>query len=141
MTFQSAVTLIKKQPDGQAEQREVLLSEEEHIHQQLHQVGLSNDGPEEEFADEAGRDGLQERGRQEDPGKALRVTRVQDLHHFAESVLGLLLQALHKQSGLQVWNIWPNKRTLESRTYTVQRRWRGMRSRGRRWKTRGKKED
>lgn len=94
----------------QVKQGDVFLSEEEHVHQQLHQVGLSNDRPEEEFADEAWCDGLQQRGCQEDPGKALLMTRVEDLHHFTESMLGLLLQALHKQSGLQVWNIWPQKR-------------------------------
>lgn len=86
------------------------LSEEEHVYQQLHQVGLSNDGPKEEFTDEAGCDGLQQRGRQEDPGKTLLVKEVESLNHFAESVLGLLLQALHKESSLQVWNIWPTKR-------------------------------
>lgn len=100
----------KEAADGQVKQKNVFLSEEEHVHQQLHQVGLSNDRPEEEFADKAGCDGLEKRGRQKDSGKALLVTRVEDLHHFIESVLGLLLQTLHKQSGLQVWNIWPKKR-------------------------------
>lgn len=102
--------LDNKAADGQVQKRDASLSEEEHVHQQLHQVGLSNDWPKEEFANEAGCDGLQKRGRKEDPGKALLVTGVEDLHHFSESVLGLLLQALHKQSGPQVWNIWPKKR-------------------------------
>lgn len=100
MTFQTTVTsAVREAAKGQVKHRDVSLSEEEHVHQQLHQVSLSNDGPEEEFADEAGCDGLQQRGCQEDPGKAILVTGVEDLHHFAQGVLGLLLQALHKQCG------------------------------------------
>lgn len=96
--------------DRQVHQTSGSLSEEEHVDQQLNQVGLSNDGPEEEFADEAGRDALQQGGRQKDPGEALLVAGVEDLHHLAEGMLRFLLKALHKQSGLQVWNICPKRR-------------------------------
>lgn len=75
------------------------------MEQQLQQVGLADDGPEEELAEQAGRDAVQQRGRQQDPGEAVLVARVQEQHHLAEGLLGLLLQALHKHCGLQVWNI------------------------------------
>ena len=76
-----------------------LLSAEEHVDQQLQQVGLAYHGPEEEFSDEAGRDALQQGGCEEDSSEAL-LAGLDELDHLAEGVLGLLLQAFHKESCL-----------------------------------------
>lgn len=76
------------------------LSEEEHVDQQLQQVGLSDDRPEKEFRDEAGCDALQHGGCEEDSSEALLVPRVEDLDHLAEGMLSFLLQAFNKQSCL-----------------------------------------
>lgn len=83
-----------------AASRPPVLSEEEHVHQQLQQVGLAYHGPEEEFRDEAGRDALQHGGCEEDSSKALLVPGVEAMDHLAEGVLSFLLQAFHKQSCL-----------------------------------------
>lgn len=75
-----------------------VLSEEEHVHHQLQQVGLAYHGPEEEFRDEARRDALQHRGREEDSGESLAVPPVEEQHHLPQGVLGFLLQAFNKHT-------------------------------------------
>lgn len=77
-----------------------LLSAEEHVDQQLQQIGLAYHGPEEEFRDEAGRDALEHGGCEEDSSKALLVPWVKELDHLAEGVLSFLLQAFNEQSCL-----------------------------------------
>lgn len=74
-----------------------VLSEEEHVHHQLQQVGLAYHGPEEEFRDEAGRDALQRGGREEDPREPFVVPLVKEQDHLPEGVLGFLLQVFNKR--------------------------------------------
>lgn len=85
--------------------RTPVLSAEEHVGQQLQQIGLAYHGPEEKFSDEAGRDALQHGGREENSSEALPVTWVKELDHLPEGVLSFLLQAFNKQSCLQIWDI------------------------------------
>lgn len=52
------------------------ISAEEHVDQQLQQVGLANHRPEEELGDEAGCDALQHGGCEEDPSEAFLLARM-----------------------------------------------------------------
>lgn len=76
------------------------LSAEEHVDQQLQQIGLADHGPQEEFSEQAGCDALQRGGGKEDLGKALVVPWVKEPDHLAEGLLSLLLQAFNEESGL-----------------------------------------
>lgn len=76
------------------------LSAEQHVDQQLQQIGLSYHRPEEEFSDEARCDALQRGGCQEDSSKALLVPRVKELDYLAEGVLSFLLHAMNKEGRL-----------------------------------------
>lgn len=77
-----------------------VLPTEEHVDQQLQQVGLTNHRPEEQFSDEAGRDGLQHGGCEQDLCEALLVPWVKELDNVSQGMLSFLLQPLNKQSRL-----------------------------------------
>lgn len=103
LTKKFCIAAVKKFnfcPGQSHEVLHLLLSAEEHVDQQLQQIGLAYHGPEEEFGDEAGRDALQHGGCEEDASKALLVPRAQELDHLAEGMLSLLLQAFDEQSCL-----------------------------------------
>lgn len=77
----------------------------QHFRDELNDVCVADDGPEEEVCDKGRRDGFQGGGNQQNAGKAALVLRMQGPQDLLKCSLGFPLEALDVQGGSQPWDV------------------------------------